>query len=163
MRYQDPALISRSDIVRHGIWLGVLADLLAVVLYWVGAVIAAYLTGSRASQGPTPVEGFAIVAAVFTFLLLLLPAMAGGALVAWVLAKLQGWHHLYLYLMMILVGAGTALVVTFVVLKVVGLVLHLPPRSWDSSMPWLPAIALLVGGLHGWLMAKWLRGTGTIR
>lgn len=125
----SPALISRSDIVWHGVWLGVLADLLAAMLFSMSAFIPDYLGGSLPPQ-QSPVAWVALVFALGTFILLLLPAMAGGALVGLVLARLRARPHPCP--IMILVGAGTTLIVTFVALRMIGLVLRHPPLALGS-------------------------------
>jgi hypothetical protein len=149
------AALPKRWIIRHGVWLGVLADLLAAVLFWLSMVILVYLTEPPYGEYWYSFEGIVILGILATFMLLLLPSVAGGVLVASALTRLRGRAHLLRT--MILVGAATAIPVILVAFLVLALVLGPFREGWVVFVAWLLAIGVSVGGWHGWRMVKWLR------
>ncbi len=147
--------LPKRRIIRHGVWLGVLADLLSAVLFWLGVAICTYLTDPPYGEAYISFEAYILALILGTFVALLLPAMAGGAVVALVFTRLRGRPHLLWT--MILVGAATAILVVLVAFLVLTLVLGPFREGWVVFVAWLLAIGIPVGGWHGWRMVEWLR------
>jgi hypothetical protein len=150
--------LSAGRVCGYGALTGAVAMSLGAIAFYGFFLLLTYLDGSASSGSHSAsVEAVMMLLAIATIAVLLLPAMAGGSIVALLLHTLSK-HRSVGSVLGIATGALMGTMVGTGVFWIVSRLSELMFTSEDVYLGILVGgIAALSGGGHGWVMIRWLK------